>query len=909
MDNLYKAMAKYALLLLCSSLSLSTLSAQFNRTFDGSHNNPFFPDYGQAGNEMPREGNATSYVNGNQMTDRGANPRMISNLLCAQNEDLPSSHHLSAFVFSFLQFVDHDITLVEGGNEVSPIPVPAGDPFFDPFNTGQMVIPFTRNHAIEGTGTGDDNPRQHRNAITSWLDASMVYGSDDLRATWLRTGIHGKLKTSPSVHGDLLPCNTLSGDCNDIIDPNAPFMDHNRDRCGELVKTFVAGDVRANEQPTLLALHTLFVREHNRICDELVASGKTNDEENYQYARKIVSGLIQSILYQEALPALGLNLGVNSRYNVYSRPDILNEFATAAFRLGHTMITTQLDFADENGNPVQLLSGCGAGTEGVFGGTDCQITCGSENLATPLALRDAFFNPSLIANNGFEQLFRGIAKQYQQEIDLKIVDDVRNFLFGQPGSGGLDLAATNIQRGRDHGLPDYNSLRQMYGMQAYSSFGQISNNAKVVSALESAYGSINNIDPWIGMLAEDHLPGASIGATLHTLLTHQFKLLRDCDRYWFDRDHRIPFSVRREIKNTTLSDVIKRNTFTLFDLSDDVFHVEEETDEPVASCNMLSNPDFSTSLDNWTFFADSRIDARASMDGGGCFIDIENTNNRYADVRLEQNIPLERGKTYLLTFKAKSNGAKVLLMRIMRENNTFIPLWQTSAVVRNSWKTYGPYVIRATADQNQAPLQFCLGIRNTDVWLDDIEFKEVGCEDVDGRAEQAFALQTFKTNESAYLSWLDTQQEQVVSYDVLRSQDGENWDKIASLPPNADNSFVDESPAKGSNFYKIRAVDRQYLESYTNIGYVQFHAINSLSIYPNPVVDYFEIAYDNGLNGQSARIEVVDIKGTILYSAVELLDGFPIPVQLSNSVNGALFVKIKPEGQPAITRQIGVVRP
>lgn len=907
MDHLFKALAKYALLLLFTSLSYS-ISAQFNRTIDGSGNNPFFSDYGQAGSQMPREGGQTSYVNGSQMPDRVVNPRRISNLLCSQRETLHSGHHLSAFVFSFLQFVDHDITLVEGGTEPAPIQVPAGDPYFDPLNTGQAVIPFTRSHAMPGTGNDATYPRQHRNILTSWIDASMVYGSDEYRADWLRTGEHGKLKTSPSVHGDLLPCNTLSGDCNDIIDPTAPFMDHNRDRCGDLVKVFVAGDVRANEQPTLLALHTLFVREHNRICDEQVARGITDDEGNYQYARKIVNGLIQSILYQEALPAIGINLSVNSRYNVYSRPDILNEFATAAFRLGHTMLTSQLSFADETGNPVRLLSGCGAGTEGVFGGTDCQITCGSVELETPIALRDAFFNPSLIANNGFEQLFRGIAAQYQQEIDLKIVDDVRNFLFGQPGSGGLDLAAINIQRGRDHGLPDFNSIRQMYNLTPYYDFNQISSKREVVEALETVYSSIDNIDPWIGLLAEDHLPGTSIGPTLHKMLGHQFKLLRDCDKFWFDRDYRIPYQVRKEIKQTKLSDVIKRNTFTLFDLPEDVFHVPEE-EGPVATCNLLSNPDFNTNLDNWTFSKNAQLAASAYMDGGACFINIEKTNNRYADVRLEQNISLEKGKSYLLTFRAKSNSTKVLLMRIMRENNAFIPLWQTSAVVRNSWQTFGPYVIRATADQTLASLQFCLGIRTANLWLDDIAFKAVGCDEVDGRAEREFALHVFKSNESSYLSWSDTRQEQLLQYDILHSRDGTDWQKIASIPASSATTYVDKEPMEGTNFYKIRAIDKQYLEAFTNVGFVQFNTVASFNIYPNPVVDYFEIIYGSDLNGQSAIVEVIDAKGTTYYSSYELLDGFPIPVQLSRPVNGVLFVKIKPEGHPAITRQIGVVRP
>lgn len=82
------------------------------------------------------------------------------------------------------------------------------------------------------------------------------------------------------------------------------------DRQGSKVKTFVAGDIRAAEQPGLTSLHTLFMREHNRLCDVLSQQGLTDDEEIYQIARKWVGGMIQSITYHEFLPALGIPMQV-----------------------------------------------------------------------------------------------------------------------------------------------------------------------------------------------------------------------------------------------------------------------------------------------------------------------------------------------------------------------------------------------------------------------------------------------------------------------------------------------------------------------------------------------------------------------------------------------------------------------
>ena len=65
-------------------------------------------------------------------------------------------------------------------------------------------------------------------------------------------------------------------------------------------------------------------------------------------------------------------------------------------------------------------------------------------------------------------MLKGLASQVGQENDLLLVDGIRNNLFGPPGAGGLDLAALDIQRGRDHGLPDYNNLRGNYGAGARS---------------------------------------------------------------------------------------------------------------------------------------------------------------------------------------------------------------------------------------------------------------------------------------------------------------------------------------------------------------------------------------------------------------------------------------------------------
>lgn len=349
-------------------------------------------------------------------------PRAISNIVVDQPNDLPSPRGLSSLVFTWGQFIDHDIDLTpEGDSEYVPILLPANEPLFT------LPIPFLRSKPADGSGVTYN--REQQNLITSWLDASQVYSSKETRSNWLRTFNQGKLKTSP---GNLMPYNTNDGSATGALDPNAPSMAGDG---GGTNLVFVAGDVRANEQPGLTSLHTLFVREHNRICNQLVNQGLNNDELIYQRARKIVGGYIQAITYRGFLPALGVNIPPYDGYDDTVHPDITNIFATAAYRLGHTMVTNEIPVIDNDCEPI------GNGS---------------------IALLDGFFNPSVVVDYGIAPLLLGLAGQTQQKVDAQIVDNLRNFLFpvaGSPDPFGLDLASLNIQRGRDHSLPDYKIWR------------------------------------------------------------------------------------------------------------------------------------------------------------------------------------------------------------------------------------------------------------------------------------------------------------------------------------------------------------------------------------------------------------------------------------------------------------------
>lgn len=461
-------------------------------------------------------------------------PRAISNMLCAQSGDMESGDSLSSFVFTWGQFIDHDVTLTPiGETEFEPIPMPDNEPMFT------VEMEFFRSEVHEGTGISE--PRNQTNINTAWIDGSQVYGSDVYTANWLRTFSDGKLKTST---GNLLPYNTIDGELNSPIDTDAPHMEGQNNG----IPVFVAGDVRANEQSSLLSMHTLFVREHNRICEELLAMGMTDDETIYQTARKKVGAMIQAITYREFLPALKVSLSDYEAYDDEIEGGIASIFATAAYRMGHTVVTDTFLMVDN----------------------DCEtMPIGN------MPILETFFDPTEVATYGIDPFLKGMTMEMQQEFDIFVIDALRNLLFldTEFTTIGFDLIALNLQRGRDHGIPDYNTLRANFNTQSSANaFSDICSDPVLAATLAAAYDNdVNKIDAWIGLMIEDDLPNKIMGETNHNIIKTQFERLRDGDRFYYENDPFYTTTEIAEIQNTFLSDIILRNT-SIETLQQDVFH-------------------------------------------------------------------------------------------------------------------------------------------------------------------------------------------------------------------------------------------------------------------------------------------------------------------------------------------------
>lgn len=481
------------------------------RSFDGSGNNLGDTGLNATGTEVSRIGPAY-FEDGISELRGGPNPRTISNVVVGEGDaNVANPQGVSAFMYAWGQFIDHDLTLTksDGVNRID-IEVPDGDPLFG----DDAIIPMTRAVIDPTTGEGTGKAAVPLNFSTAWLDGSMVYGSDAATAASLRTA-DGHMKTSA---GDNLPI--VNG-------------------------MFAAGDPRAAENFALTSLHTLFVREHNYWVDQLHKEHpRWTGDQLYNYARAIVSAEIANITYREFLPNL-IGIGVITPYAGYKPgvdPHLTLEF-NIAFRFGHSIVSAETESLDENG---EVMSG------------------------TERPLREIFFaQPSeFIANGGADGQLRHLAADPSQAMDIRIVEDLRNFLFDPPGA--MDLAALNIQRERDFGVGSLNEVRERLGLARYTDIDEITTDEGTRAALREAFGNdVDLIDLWTGGLAENSAPGAMVGETFQMLIAMQFQALRDGDRLWFENQG-FDGKTLSQIKGTTLADIILRNTDTQH-IQDDVF--------------------------------------------------------------------------------------------------------------------------------------------------------------------------------------------------------------------------------------------------------------------------------------------------------------------------------------------------
>lgn len=487
------------------------------RKLDGSGNNKKFPSYGKTNQPLLRLIDS-DYKDGigEPSNCDAPSPRFISNTVANQEYPIKNKQHSSNIFWLWGQFLDHDITLVDSHNEPLNIPVPTGDPYYDPNSEGNKVIHFNRSEPQPGTGV-EGKPRNFLNKLTPFIDASNVYGSTKHRNDYIRLKKDGKLKMSK---GGFMAIN------------NGHYENAGHD---QLAGIYVGGDVRANEHLGLICIHTLFVREHNYWATKIKEMKPClSDEEIYQKAKLIVEAEMEAITFNEYLPQLfgkDNSLGCYDGYDHDINPQVSNIFSAACYRL-HSLIPSKI-LKDAN-------------------------------------LKELFFRPHLLANKyNIGYVFHNFVHRNCEEIDGKIVTDIRNFLFGNPGSGGFDLSALNIQRGRDHGLPTYNKARLALGLARKNNYDEIIDDYDVVEKLNLAYDNIDQVDVFVGGIVESkNKPGSQLGELFYKVIKDQFNRIRKGDRLWYE--NRLSSCQIKYINNIKLSHIIERNT-NLKNLPSNVF--------------------------------------------------------------------------------------------------------------------------------------------------------------------------------------------------------------------------------------------------------------------------------------------------------------------------------------------------
>ena len=531
--------------------SLPEFNIQKYYTFDGTCNNKVYKTFGATPIPLKRllPAEYDPPPSTPRQRGRGGHPlpstRTVSNAVSfgGQNND----PIFTMMGVTWGQFLDHDTDLTCAGNFDAGqscskvcrsaqggacLPIPVGRDETELSCRAGQCIPFTRScpaciRSSRYSHHGYVNSREQINQITSYIDGGLVYGGPDpdeplywKKLADLSTG--KMIVQKSSFNTDLLPNATV-----------------NANKCEG--GCFVAGDTRANEVTALTALHQIFVREHNRLVDELKSvNPKWSPTRVYLEARKINAAQIQHITYNEFVPLLlGRPLG-HHFYHPRFDASTTNAFATASFRYAHSSVTEQFKLVNSSYQEVE-----------------------------PLDLFDAFFDTTHLRKPGLlDNILRGTSVQSAFKADSKFSDSVRNQLFETENNGcGLDLFSLNLQRGRDHGLPPYNKWRDFARWQCGVTTGRVNSfddlryemSQERINALKSVYQHVDDIDLYAGGLAENLFYNAPTGPTFWCINKLQFIHLRYGDRLFYTNRHVFTPYQLHEIQKITLAKIICRN--------------------------------------------------------------------------------------------------------------------------------------------------------------------------------------------------------------------------------------------------------------------------------------------------------------------------------------------------------------
>ncbi|KAL4216725.1 hypothetical protein ACF0H5_024448 [Mactra antiquata] len=559
-------------------------------TIDGSCNNLMHADWGMSTTPYRRDlspdyadgiGSPRIYsVDGSMLPS----PRTISNMIHRPIGRRQDDLNATVMTMSFGQFLSHDIVSTPSSvsQHRSPLdccsePEPLSGPFKSCFNIeiepndeffGNIsCMSFTRS-APAPCKNCDICAREQVNDASSYIDASNVYGSTLERMRSVRKFRRGLM---------------LINEDNDML----PWKPGTASSCPMSDGKFAAGDARVNVVPNLSVTHLLFVRFHNHVASKIRRLNKHwSDDELFFTTRKIVIAVMQKVVYGDYLPIvlgpetmtrydLGLADDFRLVYNRNTNAAASNAFATAAFRFGHSTIPEAQCTFDENYKFERMRF-----IEDTFNKVEATVA-DSSSLARWMVRHDGVKSDGLFSKGVRDLLF-----------------------FDRASFASEDLAAMNIQRGRDHGIPSYNRWRQFCQLPVITQleFDQLGTamgdfEPMVADKYRRVYRHPDDIDLFSGGMMERLLRDSSVGPTFACILGDNFSRLKTGDRFYFENPFQLTgFNVDQlmSIKNITFAKVVCE-TMQITRLSEDVFNPSRGLD---VQCEDLADIDYTLWTDD-----------------------------------------------------------------------------------------------------------------------------------------------------------------------------------------------------------------------------------------------------------------------------------------------------------------------
>jgi hypothetical protein len=454
------------------------------RTADGTYNDLGKPRMGSAGTRFGRNVPVRFTWPDPEPKILDPDPRTVSRDLLTRHQFLPATT-INVLAAAWLQFMIRDWFSHGKGEKDNPwvITLREDDPWpGDP----PMTILRTRQDPTRGAAD-DGQPPTFINTETHWWDASQLYGSNRQLQSLVRAGQDGKLR----LEDGMLPAPMLS-------------------RLGEEPGWWLG----------LALLQTLFCREHNAICDRLRADFPSwSDEELFQRARLVNAALIAKIHTVEWTPAI--------ISHPVTRVAMRGNWWGIAGERAHNLFGRLSD--------SEVISGI-PGSPTDHHTADYAIT--EEFVAVyrmhPLTPDDYVFHSAASGQRQREATFREISGKHVQPLlgQTSIADLLYSFGIAHPGTVTLhnfprflqeyerpdgilvDLAATDIVRAREQGVPRYNQFRRLFHRPPVRSFEELTDDPVWAEELRRAYkGDIERVDLMVGVYAEPRPRGFGFSDT------------------------------------------------------------------------------------------------------------------------------------------------------------------------------------------------------------------------------------------------------------------------------------------------------------------------------------------------------------------------------------------------------------